>query len=58
MDCMEVGNALYIMDANKWKTLSQFSKTELLIHHRKEVQRIVHGQNWFSELKHKLQKRQ
>jgi len=57
MDCPEVGNALYCMDTNKWKSLSQLSKTELLSGYREEVQRIIHGQNWFFELQNELQKR-
>ena len=31
LDCPKVGNALYLMDADKWKFLSQLSKTELSI---------------------------
>lgn len=50
LDCPEVGNAIYIMQAKKWKFLSQLSKTELLKYHSAEVRRIIHRSRWLSDL--------
>jgi hypothetical protein len=57
LDCPEVGNALYMMETNKWKLLSQMSKTELLRFHREEIHRIVHVSWWLSDLKYFLESR-
>jgi hypothetical protein len=57
LDCPKVGNALYLMDADKWKFFTQLSKTELLDHHRTEVRRIIHGWGWFYELERELERR-
>lgn len=57
LECPRVGNALYVMDADNWKFLSQLSKTELLGHHRAEVRRIIHSWGWFHDLERELQRR-
>ena len=54
LDCPKVGNALYVMEANKWKFLSQMSKTELLRFHREEIRRVVHYSYWLSDLNYIL----
>ena len=56
-DCPEVGNALYLMNKDRWKSLSQLSKTELLTRHSDEVERIIHTPDWYRQLKIKLNNR-
>jgi len=54
LDCPEVGNALYIMEARKWKFLSQMSKTELRHFHREDIRRVLHYSYWLSDLTYYL----
>jgi hypothetical protein len=54
LECPEVGNALYIMSLDEWKSFSQLSKTELLRFHRQEVRRLLHTDHWKSELRRLL----
>lgn len=55
LECPKLGNALYVMNINNWKELSQLSKTELLTNHRKEVQRLIHsGDGWRHSIKRLL----
>ena len=56
-DCPEVGNALYLMNKDRWKSLSQISKTELMDRHKDEVERVIHTPDWYRQLKIKLNNR-
>jgi hypothetical protein len=53
LECPWKNNALYLLNANKWATLSKLSKSELLSLHSNNAQRIVHddGGSWFPQLK-------
>lgn len=50
LECPRAGNALYLMHLEDWESLSKLSKTELLHSHRREVSRIIHGDDWRYEL--------
>lgn len=51
LECPKVGNAIYCMAVDDWKTLSQMSKTELLSYHRSAFSRIIHTDQWRYEVK-------
>lgn len=48
LESQRVNNAIYILDEN-WKTLSQFTKAEILAG-KKNIARIIHAPNWYPEL--------
>lgn len=53
LECPWKNNALYLLNAKKWATLSKLSKSELLSLHSNNAQRIIHddGGSWFPQLK-------
>jgi hypothetical protein len=58
LECPKVGNAIYLMDAAKWKFLSQLSKTELLEDFSNVIERVPHvGFYWRLRLKRVLRRR-
>lgn len=57
LECPKVGNALYFMALSDWKFLSHMSKTELLDHHRPEIQRIIHSGTWQQDLENQMRSR-
>jgi hypothetical protein len=54
LECPKVGNALYFMALPDWRFLSQLSKTELLDHHRPEIQRFIHSGTWQQDLQNQM----
>ena len=52
-ECPEVGNALFVLKEN-WKSLCQYSKSELKKYFSEHSHRIVHKGDWFSELRYYL----
>lgn len=47
------GNAVYLLKGD-WKTLSTYSKMELLTEHAESVERILHTEAWFDRLRGRL----
>ena len=54
LECPKVGNAIYFMALQDWRFLSQLSKTELLDHHRPEIQRFIHSGTWQQDLQNQM----
>lgn len=58
LECPELGNALYLMSSMDWKTLSQYSKTELLNRFLSKFTRITHqGYSWRGDIRRALRAR-
>lgn len=53
LECPIFGNAVYIIDSG-WKSLCRLTKQELMMHHSREVTRIVHAGDWFWRVKSEL----
>jgi DnaJ-class molecular chaperone len=53
LECGWKGNAIYVIQGDNWRKLSRMSKSELLDHHRDNVERIIHRDSgiWFERLR-------
>ena len=50
LDCPIKGNAIYVFGSN-WESLCRLTKYQLLNHHSRNVFRIIHRKEWFSEVR-------
>jgi hypothetical protein len=46
MECGEVGNAIFVVDADRWRFLSHLSKMELLTWYSDEIRSYAHTGCW------------
>ncbi len=49
------GNAAYIFGQD-WRLLSKLSKSELLVHHREHLVRVIHSPGWKSDIRQALRR--